>query len=114
MNEKPTRGFASMDPERHRAIAIKGGKSVQVKGRAHQFTSETVRAAGRIGGMKVAANREHMAEIGRKGGAVVSADRAHMSTIGSKGGAKVAEDKAHMAEIGTLGGEARAANTYHG
>ena len=63
-----SRGFASMDPERQRAIASEGGKAAHIKGTAHEFNSEEARVAGRKGGERVSRNREHMAEIGRKGG----------------------------------------------
>jgi len=62
------RGFASMDPERQRAIASEGGKAAHIKGTAHEFNSEEARMAGRKGGERISRNREHMAEIGRKGG----------------------------------------------
>jgi general stress protein YciG len=69
-NETPSkkRGFAAMDKERQREIASKGGKAAHEKGTAHEFTSDEAREAGRKGGQKVSANRQHMAEIGRKGG----------------------------------------------
>lgn len=57
-----------MDPERQRAISRKGGKAAHEQGKAHEFTSEEAREAGRQGGRTVSADREHMAEIGRKGG----------------------------------------------
>lgn len=44
------RGFASMDPEKQREIASKGGKAAHEKGTAHEFTSEEAREAGRKGG----------------------------------------------------------------
>jgi general stress protein YciG len=47
---KQDRGFASMDPEKQRRIASKGGKSAHAKGRAHQWTVEEAREAGRKGG----------------------------------------------------------------
>ena len=62
------RGFASMDPEKQRSIASKGGKAAHAKGTAHEFTPEEAREAGRKGGMVVSQNREHMAAIGREGG----------------------------------------------
>jgi general stress protein YciG len=62
------RGFASMDQEKQREIASKGGKAAHESGRAHEFTSEEAREAGRKGGKAVSQNREHMAAIGRKGG----------------------------------------------
>lgn len=48
---KSKRGFASMTPEKQRAIAARGGHYAHVKGTAHEFTSEEARAAGRKGGM---------------------------------------------------------------
>jgi hypothetical protein len=44
------RGFASMDPEKQRQIASKGGKAAHAKGTAHEFTPEEAAAAGRKGG----------------------------------------------------------------
>ena len=68
MAEKSKRGFASMDPEKQRQIASKGGKAAHEKGTAHEFTPEEAREAGRKGGEAVSQNREHMSQIGRKGG----------------------------------------------
>lgn len=62
------RGFASMEPEKQREIASIGGKAAHEQNRAHEFTPKEARAAGKIGGAKVSADRKHMAEIGRKGG----------------------------------------------
>lgn len=45
------RGFAAMDPETQRKIASKGGKTAHALGRAHEFTPEEARAAGRKGGL---------------------------------------------------------------
>lgn len=44
------RGFASMDPEKQRAIAAEGGRAAHAQGVAHEFDSEEARAAGRKGG----------------------------------------------------------------
>src|SRR5438552_16353463 len=63
-----SRGFASMDSHRQREIARKGGRAAHEKGKAHEFTPDEARAAGRKGGEKVSVNRRHMAEIGRRGG----------------------------------------------
>lgn len=57
-----------MDAERQRQIARKGGRAAHEKGKAHEFTPDEARAAGRKGGEKVSTNRAHMAEIGRRGG----------------------------------------------
>jgi uncharacterized protein len=44
------RGFASMDEEKQREIASKGGKAAHEKGTAHEFTSQEAQEAGRKGG----------------------------------------------------------------
>ena len=44
------RGFASMDREKQRQIARKGGMAAHEKGTAHEWTSEEARMAGRKGG----------------------------------------------------------------
>lgn len=44
------RGFASMDREKQREIASKGGRAAHVQGTAHEWSSEEARAAGRKGG----------------------------------------------------------------
>src|SRR5688572_4909175 len=62
------RGFASMAAEKQREIARKGGRAAHEKGKAHEFTTDEARMAGRKGGEKVSVNRNHMAEIGRRGG----------------------------------------------
>jgi uncharacterized protein len=49
------RGFALIDPQRQREIASQGGKTAHQEGRAHQFTSEEAREAGRKGGSARAA-----------------------------------------------------------
>ena len=48
---KEDRGFASMDRNKQRDIASKGGKAAHHKGTAHEWTSEEAREAGRKGGM---------------------------------------------------------------
>src|SRR5437016_3368117 len=73
------RGFASMDEDKQREIASKGGKAAHEKGTAHEFTPEEAREAGRKGGEAVSQDREHMSEIGRKGG-----EESHGGQSGSK------------------------------
>jgi uncharacterized protein len=41
------RGFAVMDRSRVREIASMGGRTAHANGRAHEFTSEEARAAGK-------------------------------------------------------------------
>jgi general stress protein YciG len=62
------RGFASMDEQKQREIASKGGKAAHQQGTAHEFSPEEARVAGRKGGEAVSKNRQHMAAIGRLGG----------------------------------------------
>jgi general stress protein YciG len=45
-----------MDREKQRSIASKGGKAAHAKGRAHEWTAEEAREAGRKGG---AASHRH-------------------------------------------------------
>lgn len=45
------RGFGSMDPDRQKEIASLGGKAAHQQGRAHEWTSEEAREAGRKGGL---------------------------------------------------------------
>jgi len=65
---RSNRGFASMDREKQREIASKGGRAAHAKGTAHEFDSGEAREAGRKGGVAVSRNRDHMAAIGRRGG----------------------------------------------
>lgn len=51
------RGFASMDEDKQREIASKGGKAAHEKGTAHEFNSEEAREAGRKGGMARGGNQ---------------------------------------------------------
>lgn len=62
------RGFGSMDADKQRDIASKGGEASHASGHAHEFDSEEARKAGKKGGDAVSQDREHMAEIGQKGG----------------------------------------------
>lgn len=61
-------GFGAMTREELREIASRGGRAAHAVGRAHEFTPEEARSAGRLGGALVSKDREHMAEIGRRGG----------------------------------------------
>lgn len=47
---KQKRGFALMTPEARSRIASLGGKAAHAKGRAHQYTSEEAKIAGKKGG----------------------------------------------------------------
>jgi len=73
---KSNRGFASMDLGKQREIASKGGKAAHAQGRAHEFTADEARVAGRKGGEVVSRDRAHMAAIGRSGGQARGRNRA--------------------------------------
>ena len=70
MAERGKRGFASMNEEKQRAIASMGGRAAHAQGRAHEFTQDEARAAGRKGGQAVRDKYgpDFYAEIGRAGG----------------------------------------------
>ncbi|HEY1390125.1 MAG TPA: KGG domain-containing protein [Ktedonobacterales bacterium] len=44
------RGFASMDREKQREIASRGGRAAHEQGTAHEWSSDEARVAGRKGG----------------------------------------------------------------
>lgn len=67
-DNKDQRGFASMDEDKQREIASKGGKAAHEKGNAHEFSSEEAKEAGKKGGEVTRQDKEHMSEIGRKCG----------------------------------------------
>jgi uncharacterized protein len=70
------RGFSTMDPRMLRELARKGGRAAHKLGRAHEFSSEEARIAGRKGGEAVSRDRAHMAAIGRSGGRAGGRNRA--------------------------------------
>jgi general stress protein YciG len=59
---KEDRGFASMDREKQREIARKGGRAAHEKGTAHEWNTEEARAAGRKGGLSSSARRYEAAK----------------------------------------------------
>lgn len=68
-------GFASMNPDKQREIASKGGKAAHAKGTAHEWDSEEAREAGSKGGKAAHAkgtahewDSKEAREAGRKGG----------------------------------------------
>ena len=65
---KQRRGFATMDPDRLRAVCSQGGKTAHAHGRAHRFNPEQASKAGKKGGASIATDRTHMATIGQRGG----------------------------------------------
>ncbi|MEP6493670.1 MAG: KGG domain-containing protein [bacterium] len=83
MRTRSNRGFASMDRDKQKEIASKGGKAAHAKGTAHEFDSGEARDAGRKGGVAVSRNREHMAAIGRRGGEARGHSRSRVSSQGN-------------------------------
>jgi len=83
---RSNRGFASMDREKQKEIASKGGRAAHAKGTAHEFDSGEAREAGRKGGMAVSRNREHMAAIGRRGGEARGQSRGRGAAQTNSGG----------------------------
>jgi general stress protein YciG len=74
--KKSNRGFASMDLEKRRAIASKGGQSVPQERRSFSRNPELAAEAGRKGGKRVdpakrsfSTNPALASEAGRKGAA---------------------------------------------
>jgi len=85
---RSNRGFASMDREKQKEIASKGGKAAHAKGTAHEFDSGEAREAGRKGGVAVSRNREHMAAIGRRGGEARGHSRSRATAQTNSGSAE--------------------------
>ncbi len=84
---KSSRGFASMDPEKQRAIARKGGQSVPDEKRSFSQNPDLAARAGRKGGQSVnpakrSFSRDHSlaSEAGRKGGHASHGGGAHKRT----------------------------------
>ena len=75
VKKKSTRGFASMDAERQRTIARKGGQSVPKEKRSFAMNRTLAAEAGRKGGQSVKPSQRSFAQdhnlasaAGRKGG----------------------------------------------
>jgi uncharacterized protein len=78
------RGFASMDEEKQREIARKGGRSVPAQARSFSKNPVLASAAGRKGGQSVPAhqrsfsrNPELASQAGRKGGTASGGRKIH-------------------------------------
>jgi uncharacterized protein len=74
------RGFAILSAERRTEIARQGGQISHARGRAHEFSRDEAREAGRKGGRAVSGNRQHMATIGRAGGHASQVRRREQAT----------------------------------
>jgi general stress protein YciG len=77
---KSKRGFASMDPEKQREIAKKGGKSVPDEKRAFSQSADLASRAGQKGGRNVDPKKRSFSQ-----------DRALAVSAGAKGGAAFAK-----------------------
>jgi len=64
------KNFASMNKDKQRMVAQKGGQVAHQKGVAHEFTSREAKKAGKKGGMATAKTHgsDFFSKIGRKGG----------------------------------------------
>ncbi|HEY9225062.1 MAG TPA: KGG domain-containing protein [Gemmatimonadaceae bacterium] len=102
---RSNRGFASMDREKQKEIASKGGKAAHAKGTAHEFDSSEAREAGRKGGVAVSRNREHMAAIGRRGGEARGHSRSRATAQTNTGSAESTSGSFQNTQRPTAGGD---------
>jgi general stress protein YciG len=109
--EKNTRnrGFASMDTDKQREIARKGGKAAHQRGTAHEFSTDEAREAGRKGGERVSHDRSHMAYIGRLGGKSSAARRRERGPSQPGETSREQEQQSSSQRPGEAGGEFRSA-----
>src|SRR3954469_7251095 len=78
-NGRSLRGFASMDREKQRTIASKGGRAAHEKGTAHEFNSNEASMAAKKGHERGTAHEftpEEARIAGRKGGLARAMNRA--------------------------------------
>ena len=81
---KEDRGFASMDRNKQREIASKGGKAAHQKGSAHEWTSEEAREAGRKGGMASHRRKQEQQQNSNEQPAIGNAGDEQMVAAGSE------------------------------
>lgn len=96
------RGFASMNLEKQRTIASKGGRAAHAKGTAHEWSPEEARAAGRKGG-ESRGTRSHTQDGGNAG--MMASLGGHQNGIGSglQGGGMINPYASNfLAEAGSL------------
>jgi general stress protein YciG len=89
------RGFGSMDPDKQRSIASKGGSSVPGEERSFSKDHELAAEAGRKGGQHSHGGSAEGDHGGKPGG-----------EQGGKGGGNFADDRERAAEAGRKGGHA--------
>jgi general stress protein YciG len=66
------RGFASMNNEKQREIASRGGKAAHAKGTAHEWTRTEAMAAGRKGGERRGSRAQSGVLGAQRGGSILS------------------------------------------
>jgi len=98
MANQSDRGFASMDDEKQRDIASKGGQSVPAEKRSFSQDHDLASEAGRKGGENSGGgNRQQQASGG---------DRGQQSTGDQRGGSgNFANDRERASEAGRKGGQ---------
>jgi len=82
------RGFASMDKEKQKEIASKGGRAAHEKGTAHEFNSNEASAAAKKGHERGTAHEftpEEARVAGRKGGLARAQNRGKNGEMSSDG-----------------------------
>ncbi len=115
--QSPTRslrGFASMDKEKQRMIASKGGRAAHEKGTAHEFSSQEASMAAKKGHERGTAHEftsDEARVAGRKGGLARaqnrSQDGSEEGSAASDQGAPVAIANAQPAMAAESAGELR-------
>lgn len=99
------RGFASMDKDKQRQIASKGGRAAHEKGTAHEFSSHEASAAAKKGHERGTAHEftpEEARVAGRKGGLARAQNRAKsMSTGESENGNGRANGNGESSSMGS-------------
>lgn len=78
------RGFSRLPAAERKQLAAAGGRAAHACGRAHEFSPDEASVAGRRGGLRVSADRSHMAALGRLGSAQRAANRRHRDSAGSR------------------------------
>ena len=106
-----SRGFASMDEDKQREIASKGGESVPDEKRSFSQDRELAAEAGRKGGEASGGNQGGQqagsgqgGQGGQDGGQQASSDQGGQG--GQGGGGNFADDPQRASEAGRKGGEA--------
>ncbi|MCC7091204.1 MAG: hypothetical protein IT524_04460 [Nitrosomonas sp.] len=94
------RGFASMDEDKQREIASKGGRAAHAKGTAHEFDSEEAREAGHKGSQ----SRSHSASSSSSRTRSSSkSDRDDDNDSGNRGGSRSSSGRGGNASSHTRG-----------